>query len=289
MSTLAQIIVETAAKLEADAGRKARAPTGLTFSSSFGEQSPFLREVPSLVPDLKRAMRFKISDDVGDAVVKMRKTPAQTLLQAFNYARLPYPVTWIEYSSASGKFGWLLNAEEEAIRLRVILGVPVAAPVPIFVGSASSARITSAGIQTNATEKTIETAMISQSLTALSILLLLNSRSQILKTREAPDVERLNKKRVKAGREEILPVHDIVFDVARMLVRHPGLPEGAAAEAMAAALVRGHFKLRKTGVFFWSPYVRGAQSEEERDAAIVRGTTRDRQVRKSGPSVLPRP
>ena len=97
---------------------------------------------------------------------------------------------------------------------------------------------------------------------ALSALLLLNSRSQILQIDKGESVRKdksFNEKRV------FLDTSEISFDLSRILRKHPDTDEDAAEKLMAEQLVRGHFKLRKKGVYWWSHHFRNRdQSVSER-------------------------
>jgi len=71
------------------------------------------------------------------------------------------------------------------------------------------------------------------------------------------DVARQNRARQRSGR---LPLFE--HKVIRLKLRGPerhalAASKGEQTTPLRAHLVRGHFKVRKTGVFFWSPFVRG--------------------------------
>jgi hypothetical protein len=87
-----------------------------------------------------------------------------------------------------------------------------------------------------------------------AVLIMMNCRNAV-ESEAAAEQPRLNRKRALAGK---LPLFE--HRVIRMKLRGPerrgtaGTGEGGR---MRAHLVRGHFKVRKTGVFFWTPFVRG--------------------------------
>jgi hypothetical protein len=95
----------------------------------------------------------------------------------------------------------------------------------------------------------------------LGLLLIINSPSKILLIEE-PDNATLNAKRARRGRAPILDLRTIKFDIARFQrAANPGISlqtEGDVAEHV----VRGHFKTRQTGVFWWSPHVRYQMGDE---------------------------
>ncbi|MDD2794632.1 hypothetical protein [Acidocella sp.] len=90
----------------------------------------------------------------------------------------------------------------------------------------------------------------------VAILLLLNSRNAT-ETGEEPDLEAINRARTRKGEPPLLPLRPVILDITRRLraARRAGIPN--APSDLRAALVRGHFKVRKSGVFWWSPHVRG--------------------------------
>lgn len=79
---------------------------------------------------------------------------------------------------------------------------------------------------------------------------------------------KLNKKRLKNGKPAISGYTYVYLD------RHPQKASNNAARpesSVAAHLVRGHFKHRKTGTFWWRPHTAGAGEVRSRKAYIVKG------------------
>ena len=99
-----------------------------------------------------------------------------------------------------------------------------------------------------------EAARLCQELVA--ILLLLNSRNAT-ETGPEPDLRAINRARTRKGDPPLLPLRPVILDITRRLraARRAGISD--APSDIRAALVRGHFKVRKSGVFWWSPHVRG--------------------------------
>jgi hypothetical protein len=85
-------------------------------------------------------------------------------------------------------------------------------------------------------------------------LAMLNSRNVI--KNEAIDLSRLNKARKKRGKSPLLNYTKtkIVLSKARS---NAASAQGIDHETARQHLVRGHFKIRRTGVFWWSPFIRG--------------------------------
>lgn len=97
---------------------------------------------------------------------------------------------------------------------------------------------------------------------ALSLLISLNSRN-ILGTGEVVDVTKLNKARQKAKRPLLLNHAPITLNLSPALKRRISNPS-TRAHSMASAephMVRGHFKVRKTGVYWWSPHPRSGDAD----------------------------
>jgi hypothetical protein len=86
-----------------------------------------------------------------------------------------------------------------------------------------------------------------------AVLGLLNTRN--VAEAETVSYERLNKQRVRADKPP-LSTHTLlkIRSVHRRALTGKG--SGVTAETRAH-FVRGHFKTRKTGIFFWRPYMRG--------------------------------
>jgi hypothetical protein len=92
-------------------------------------------------------------------------------------------------------------------------------------------------------------------------LAMLNSKNPCLE-HELVDMTRLNKSRRKLGRAEFLPYSRTRLAMSRSQARIAAA-RGSDRETARAHLVRGHFKIRRTGVFWWSPFLRGDTSKGE--------------------------
>jgi len=87
-----------------------------------------------------------------------------------------------------------------------------------------------------------------------ALVLLLNSRN-VARRGSQEDLSRLNKSRLGRRKTALLPFIKTTILLSRVQGRRAG--SGASAAERRRHLVMGHFKLRKTGVFWWSPYHRG--------------------------------
>lgn len=87
----------------------------------------------------------------------------------------------------------------------------------------------------------------------LSSLALLNTRNV---GRAIPqDISKINKARTRSGKAPLLGYSVCTIDAAKTSVAS-GRGRATKSE-IRAHFVRGHFKLRKTGVFWWRPSMRG--------------------------------
>ena len=88
-------------------------------------------------------------------------------------------------------------------------------------------------------------------------MLLLNSKSRVFKIGEEKRENQFSKSRLKNkfGRAAFVSLKPIELDISR-IAKKTGVSEERAQELAAESLVMGHFKVRKTGVFWWSPHIR---------------------------------
>lgn len=87
----------------------------------------------------------------------------------------------------------------------------------------------------------------------LSVLALINTRN--VGSRVKKDLSKINKARAKSRKSPLLDYSICTIDAARF---ERGATRGYANRSSARAhFVRGHFKLRRTGVFWWRPSMRG--------------------------------
>ncbi|MGI9491893.1 MAG: hypothetical protein ACR2QF_05760 [Geminicoccaceae bacterium] len=101
-----------------------------------------------------------------------------------------------------------------------------------------------------------------EGLTVISSMILMNSRD--LAVRVPVSQVKLNRKRRARGK---LPLesHTILRLGAGM-----GIPQGGSRASSRAHLVRGHFKVRRGGVFWWNSHIRGDGKAQGRSAYEVR-------------------
>ena len=77
-----------------------------------------------------------------------------------------------------------------------------------------------------------------------------------------PAPEALNRSRSKAGKPPLVDYHQLTLRIgASDAPRRRMDPYGHDRAAQRAHTVRGHFKIRKTGVYWWRPFIRGEVAE----------------------------
>jgi hypothetical protein len=86
-------------------------------------------------------------------------------------------------------------------------------------------------------------------------LAMLNSKNPVIE-HEAADLTKLNRARVRRGRPEFLTYKKTRLVMSRSQQRIADA-RGVDRETARQHLVRGHFKIRRTGVYWWAPFLRG--------------------------------
>jgi hypothetical protein len=92
-------------------------------------------------------------------------------------------------------------------------------------------------------------------------LAMLNSRNPVVE-HEPVDMTKLNRARRRSGKPEFLTYSTTRLTLSRSQGRIADA-HGITREAARAHLVRGHFKIRRTGVYWWSPFLRGVAKDGE--------------------------
>lgn len=255
----------------------------------FDELAPRLVDRESIdffASKIRGAMCLRLDDSVTDSVRRMRDTDQDKLLQLFQYANLPYPVTWIEAGDRN-VVGLLLQQEEQEGPITVHTAVHGAGGLPavrkdLFI-TISDEGITSSTDGTDFQRSFSEQhgKMTNVQMDAYRIAILLNSRSHVFRIGEVEKDKKQDEKRLrkKFGAASYVSLRPIEFDLDRIFKKNPDISAENARKLAAESLVRGHFKVRKTGVFWWSPHVRNPSGTEVEDLL----SHKDRTVLESDP------
>jgi len=81
----------------------------------------------------------------------------------------------------------------------------------------------------------------------------INSRN-LVSTSDPADMTRINKARRKMGRPPLLSFRTVRLSLSRTVERRRSEGQG---NPMPLHMVRGHFKVRKSGIYWWAPFWRG--------------------------------
>ena len=93
----------------------------------------------------------------------------------------------------------------------------------------------------------------------LAVLALLNARNGASSEfRAAP--AKLNKARAERGKPPLADYHQLTLRIGPR-DRQSGRDGPSGRGAMRAHTVRGHFKIRATGIYWWRPFIRGEVAE----------------------------
>jgi hypothetical protein len=95
-----------------------------------------------------------------------------------------------------------------------------------------------------------------------AVFTMMNSRNAV--EHEPNDVSKLNKARAKKGKPPILSHRITRLHLTKARMRDAERSGMSRAE-MRTHMVRGHFKLRRTGVYWWSAFVRGRGAGAKRE------------------------
>jgi hypothetical protein len=89
----------------------------------------------------------------------------------------------------------------------------------------------------------------------LAVLALLNAKNGASST-FTPAPAALNRSRLKAGKPPLVDYHQLTLRIGPH-DRQGRSPAASDRQGMRAHTVRGHFKIRRTGVYWWRPFIRG--------------------------------
>jgi hypothetical protein len=246
--------------------------------------------IGSMPQVILRSQRFELADEVAEACRQVVHSRPSSLLSALAMMRLPYPAIWAEWrahpeaptadENCPGQVGCLYEAMRTgelrtgmlrwawvhpAPRDQVVIG-----PIGVFFDWALDADIPATfqqmGRQLAALPSLVEQPhwdglvrgwyddVTGEFPFAEAFIALLNSRQGLERTRE--DLTRLNRKRQKSGKRPLCEFVTTRLDLSRgQAARH--MASGMSREAARRHLVRGHFKVRKSGIYWWTPFMRG--------------------------------
>jgi hypothetical protein len=89
----------------------------------------------------------------------------------------------------------------------------------------------------------------------MSVLILMNSKTVI--EREPVDLTRLNDARRRNRKPPLLDYSKVVMNLTRVQRNRVGSTGTGTTHSHGLRMWAGHMKVRKTGVYYWSPHFRG--------------------------------
>ena len=248
------------------------------------------QETASLI---KRAGRFVLSPEVVKLTLRVPE-PDKLLPAVIQGIRLPHDPTWIEYSPAEvfagrpeapkhfGLLFWRDQAGDVCNRLIVrhrrgeLLGAEYDVNQPdemmimhypcdlVFRPSGPVIRQTQADVPP-AGMASLEADAETLGWLGLMFVLLLTAKNAPLLIGEGEDLTRLNRQRVRSGKPALVAARPVQWNLTReerRAVRASVPFDRSARSAALAHMVRGHMKIRKSGVFWWSPHFRNVENGE---------------------------
>lgn len=110
-------------------------------------------------------------------------------------------------------------------------------------------------------EGAVEYDLSGEPMFAMGLMITMNSRN-LLSVEAEEDMSKINKARFKTGKPKLLSHKPVSLNLSPAMRRRViSMATGQGAGEYAPHLVRGHFKVRKTGIFWWSPHARGPDSD----------------------------
>lgn len=254
------------------------------------DSRPSWQETATLIA---QAGRFVLAPEVVKLTLRVPE-PDRLMPAVKQGLRLPHDPCWIEYSphevfagdaNAASQFGilfWTDAAGEVRNRLitRARLGSLIrpgdTIPNPddmavvlypcdlVFSPAGASIRSTRPDLAAHDLAGYQDTAW-HLGWMALGFALLLTARNAPLIVGDAEDLERLNKKRARSGKPALVNARPVYWNLTReerraLRARMPF--DRSARSAAISHMVRGHMKVRASGVFWWSPHFRNASDAE---------------------------
>ena len=225
-----------------------------------------------ITPEMVAAERFVVNPE--DLKVLMDNPPAaRQLLKEF-----PYHNMWFEFGYLGG--GGTEFAAHVTRSLVTVFGPvgrgrglvryghaelgDVLSPTGTMVAEISKA-LYDHTIRNNGPVDELPTVLTFVVRNALLATAILNTKGDVV--RESPPVDKkLNVARAKKGKP---PLRNYTYIYLDQTERGGGTATGASG-GKATHLVRGHFKRRSTGVFWWRPHLAGTLPEKRRDAYVVK-------------------
>lgn len=224
-----------------------------------------LNKVRSL---LKGAHRFILTKEFTQNPLNKLATP-KGCAQAMSLFKLPYKQTWLEWREARAtetRAGVLLSEREDGfVMCYVVLlfqledGTHHACieriafdPLSIKIDPEKGETLIAAK---NISQNTTLNENFTSGICATLCEYIVRINSPHVTERRASDLSKINKKRIKKGNLPLLEHH--VIDLSRRVREGLSLSGMVDEHGRRLHFRRGHFKVRKTGVFWWNEHLAG--------------------------------
>lgn len=233
---------------------------------------------------ISKAHAFRVSNIFHETAVDIFVRRDRQLSALHELFRLPYDTIWLEYADpfpmgqpkVMGKMGVLITRENlpdiSHLTMKDPIFLATFVQVPSGYGYAVKGVFDATSIRIDADEQGIDRVYIDGALTVecekftsldqlahaagsiAACIALINSPRVV--TMHEENFDRLNVKREKAGKLPLLgyTVVDLNKEIKDALKG-----EKHTDEKRRLHFVRGHFKVRKTGVFWWNPHTAGSK------------------------------
>lgn len=225
---------------------------------------------------MERCQRFFLTSDF--AKIEWDEKRLDYFQKILPLVKLPYKLMWIEYRHLEWDWGFLLSETPEgglrAKQFRLVpenkkkmyidvMGFtiyPKLYKLDIKADYANLPYSVELVSDANVDKEKLKNLILVQGYRLMDIIARLNSRN-ITQVTES-NLDRLNKNRAKKGKPSLLNYRtvDLSKEVKRAI---SSLKEGDGESGSLRRLhwVRGHFKIRKTGIFWWNPHLAGIAEE----------------------------
>jgi hypothetical protein len=223
-----------------------------------------------MLSSLRSAQVFVLTEDAVHAASHLMATAASPTTVSSLF-RLPYPVVWLEAAVNGAKVGIFLDGGGSAVEnlhfaagfVRADTGVGIKAagifePGTLEFSFGNAARQYS--IRCQPLQAMLDKSprahdmLVSTVATAMSAVAIINSRA--VSYTDPSDLAQLNAARSRRGRPPLIDFHTVRIrdELARTLRQ---TTSSAEPDGVRLHWRRGHFKARKSGLYWWNPHLAG--------------------------------
>lgn len=237
-------------------------------------------QMPTTADEIRKSMescqRFFLTSDF--AKIEWDNKRLDYFQKILPLVKLPYELVWIEYRHLGWDWGFLLNETPEGgLRAKMfrlepeskkkvyidIMGFtfyPKRYEIDLKKDWANLPYSVDLINDPNVSKEKLKNTILIQSYRLMDIIARFNSKN--ITTVTENHVEKLNKSRAKKNKPALLGYRtvDLSKDIKRAI---NASKEGGGEPGSVRRMhwVRGHFKIRKSGIFWWNPHLAGIAEE----------------------------